>query len=230
MQRLIRLLASIACLSVPGVGTAQVLEYIDCEVRDPASFTAAIEHFFESMSGGFRPSMSIDWDLWNGSSPATHTVIIAYENHRELETFVERLGDNPVFAQLLASVGSVATCANEGLAVQIGAWGNQDAPWEYYAVYPVTTTDGAAYTKAFEDYAESIVDEAPGPIQHYQNRAGEEGVTNFVVFLSPSLASLNEFLDNLTASDAYADFVDEVADIRTLGTATQAQRLITFEP
>lgn len=55
-------------------------------------------------------------------------------------------------------------------------------------------------------------------------------MTNFVVFFSPSLASLNEFLDDLTASEAYADFVEEVADIRTLGTATQSQRLVTWEP
>lgn len=230
MKRFTRLLVPIACLSAPVAGTAQVLEYIDCEVRDLPSFIAATGQFFDSMSGGFRPSISIDWNLWNGSSSATHTVVVQYQSHTELETFIERLGDSAAFAQLVGSVSAVASCANEGLAVQLGVWGDMEAPWEYYAVYPVTVTDGAAYTEAFEDYAASVVDDAPGAIIHYQNRAGQEDVTNFVVFLSPSLASLNEFLDDLTSSAAYADFVDEVAAIRTLGTAGQAQRLITWEP
>ena len=82
-------------------GSAQVLEYIDCEVRDPASFIAASEQFFNAMSGGLRPTISIDANLWNGSSSATHTVIVAYGGHQDLETFINRIDDNPAaYAQL----------------------------------------------------------------------------------------------------------------------------------
>lgn len=144
---------------------------------------------------------------------------------------MERIEGNPAaYGQLLNSINNVAQCQSEGLAVQFGAWGDLEAPFEFIAVYPLTTTDAARYGAALEEYAESISREAPGPIYYYQNRAGREDATHFVVFASPSLASLNEFLDNLTASPAYETFVGDVAEIRTLGTAWQSQRIAFWAP
>lgn len=231
MNRKLFALSSLACLVWHGAGSAQVLEYIDCEVSDSASFMAASERFLDAMSGGERPTVSVDLNLWNGTDPSTHTVVVAYGGHQSLETFFDRIEQNQAaYMQLLSSLNEVSRCVNEGLAVELGGWGDMEAAWEFYAVYPVATTAAAQYAEAFEDFAGAVADDAPGPIYFYENRAGEEGVTHFVVFTSPSLASLNGFLDDLSASSDYASFVEAVADIRTLGTATQAQRIVTWAP
>jgi hypothetical protein len=222
-------LLSVVSASWSSSAFAQAVEYFDCQVRDPASFTAAVEQFYDAMSGGVRPPVFIDTHLWNGSNPATHSVIVIHESHQALEAFLDRIAANPgPYAQLLNSVNNVADCASEGLAVQLNAWGNTETPLKYYALYPVSTTDGARYGAALTEYVESLIDEAPGPIFYYQNRAGLEDVTNFIVFGAGSLAALNSFIDTMTASREYTTFVRSVAAIRTLHTPSQAQRIVSL--
>ncbi len=229
----LKVLIGLIALGLSNLASAQgqVVEYIECTVEDPASFIAAATRFLDSMSGGVRPTFALDETLWNGESDATHAVILEYPDHQSLEAWFDRIGENPAaWMQLMNSISASATCPSEGLAVQRGAWGDTEADWSYYAVYPLNVTDVGLYMDAFEELAEEIADDLPGSLYIFENRAGLAGVTHFAVFFSPSLAALNEYLDTLQESDDFADFLDVVGSIRTVGTATQRRRMITIEP
>jgi hypothetical protein len=183
------------------------------------------------MAGGPRPAISLDAMLWNGENRATHRVIVNYESYQAYESFRGRLVNSAAAMQLGNSIRLSSDCFSEGLAIERRFWGNREAEFEYIAVYPAAVSNSGAYVAALEGLMTSSVGlQAPGPVILYENRAGNEGVSHYVVFLSPTFAALNEHLDRLLASDSYAMFLEEVRDIRELQTANQAQRLRTWEP
>ena len=229
-KKMTQLIVALSVFGITSVGKAQIVQYIGCVVDDVPSLTAAMSSFYDSMAGGARPTVSLDLEIWNGEDPATHTIIVEYPDYQALEAFRSRMAGSVAFLVLGNSFESVASCDTEGLAVEMGFWGDRDAEWEFAAVYPLMATDQGRYADAFAEFAESLIETAPGPIALYQNRAGVQNASNFVVFFASSLAGLNEFIDDILESDGYEEFIEEVTLIRTIGTASQIQRIRTWTP
>jgi hypothetical protein len=226
-----RLFVPIGLLCTWQISNAQALTYADCVVEDVPSVEAAITSFFDSYEGGPRPIIFLDQWLWNGEFSPTHRVIAAYPDYAALEAFRARIFSDEAAALIAGnSFEHAAHCETDGLAVGRGVWGNQDAQAVYWQVYGVSTTDGAAYAAALEELAEAQGDAVPGVILLFENRAGISGDTHLVVIGAPTLTELNEYLDQLFASDDYADFVDDVGSIRTLTWRAQAFRMRAWVP
>jgi hypothetical protein len=221
-----RLVMPFALFAVSSGAMAQALTYVDCEVEDAPSVVAAITRLYDSMEGGARPTIFLDQWIWNGEDPSTHRIVVAYPDYAALEAFRGRVGGTAAQLAIGNTLDVVADCNTNGLAVLRGQWGNQEAPAAaYYAVYGISATDGPAYAAALERLATSQATTAPGSILLFENRAGIRGDTHLVVIGAPTLAGLNEYLDTLYASDEFADFTDDVSDIRTVTWRNQAFRV-----
>lgn len=231
-MKTMKVLFALTLLSLTNVATARVLSVTTCTVEDPSAFAGAITAFHEAMSGGARPEIAIFDVLWNGASPATHNVVVQYDDYAAQDAFRARVRDNGApYAQLLNSVRALAKCPAEGLLVERGSWGDPDVEWEFTAVYPISTTDAGKYAEALDDLGNSDAAQSlPAQMVLWENRAGAQGFTHLVVFTAPTLAGLNTFIDSFLSSGDYGDFVDDVKSIRTLGTASQGQQILRLQP
>ena len=230
-----RLMVGLLLLGTANNVAAEVLTYTSCTVKDPTSFVTALSSFYDEMRAvpaTDRPSAAILQSLWNGPNPTTHSITASYSDYAALEASTARIAANPGgLATFSRTMAAVATCSAEGLLIRRGVWGDEDADWEFLALYPLTVSDVGAYVKAFDKFANSQTGKAaPGPVILWENRAGAQGYTHLVVFTAPSLAILNTFLDSLLASKDYAGFAADVKSIRKLGQGSQSRKILTLEP
>ncbi len=233
--KLTNMMLGLLLLGMVNTVNAEVLTYTSCTVEDPTSFVTALSSFYDEMRAvpaTDRPSAAVLQSLWNGPNPTTHSITASYADYAALEASNARIATNPGgLATFSRTMASVAKCSTEGLLIRRGIWGNENADWEFLALYPLTVSDTGAYVKAFDKFANSRIGQAaPGPVVLWENRAGGQGATHLVVFTAPSLAALNAYIDSLFASKDYAGFVAEVKSIRKLGQGSQSRRILTLEP
>jgi len=231
LKKSVLALVPIFLLGMTNVGAAQVFSYFDCEVSSASAFEDAVTRVHEELSGGLRPTVFLDQSIWNGASETTHVLLLEYANYQDFETVERRIADTPSAALLIESIWEVAECDTEGLAIERGFWGDPEAEWNFYAVIPIVTTDPGLYAEAFGELTDSQSESTSlEGIGLYESRAGGEGANYFVVLGASGMAALNENLDTLQQSDDFADFLEEVASIRTVGPAIQRRRMRTWEP
>ena len=218
-------------LGMSNLAAAQVSSVYECEVESEAAFIDGLNRFYETMAGGFRPVILLDDIVWNGSDESTHRLIFAYADYEEYEVFQGRLADTPEATLVIESTSEIAECNNERLSLERGFWGRQGSDLTFIGLVPIFTSAPAQYAEAFADLANSeIGSSAPGGVGIFESRAGGDGVSFFVTYSAPSMSALNEWVDALTQSDDFADFVEEVGEIRSLGSTAQLRRIRTWQP
>ena len=224
-------LVPVFLLGMTDFSAAHVFEYFECEADNAAAFEDAITRVHEELAGGLRPTAFLDADIWNGPSENTHFLLLHYDSYQDWETIGRRIADTPSAQLAIENTWEVADCDSDGLAVERGFWGDPEAPWNFYAVLPITTSDAAGYAEAFGELSEFQMENSTLlGVGLYEIRAGGNG-ENFVVAIgASSMAVLNENLDMLSESDEFSEFLDEVSDIRTVGISIQRRRLRTWEP
>ena len=223
-------LVAVFLTGMSNVASAQVLQVVGCEVENPDEFSAMINRLYDAMSGGYRPTVTLVQNTINGPSDQTHTVLVEHPDYEGYQAWSERLGQTPAAQLIFAGSEHNQECGNQGLSIEIASWGDRDAEWGYNAVFPITTSDADAYAAALADLSTSDTGEnAPGATILYESRAGSTS-THVVALLAPDFATLNNYLDTLFESDDFEDFIDEVAEIRSLGLRTQNRRVRTWEP
>ena len=228
---LLRTFVSVFLIGISNLGYGQALTYNDCVVHDVPSLEDAISRFYNTLSAEVKPEIYLDEWLWNGEFDVTHRVIVSYPDYASLEALRGSIAANPApWLVASASLQNASVCRTDGLSVMRGFWGNTQSQNVYWQVYGVSTSDGAGYAEALGDLAEAQGNAAPGVILLFENRAGISGDTHLVVIGAPTLTSLNEYLDQLFASDDFADFQDEVGATRRLTWRAQARRARTWTP
>jgi hypothetical protein len=82
----------------------------------------------------------------------------------------------------------------------------------YLAAYLINTTDPATYRTAVAEMTKAIGN--PGVMRLVAMRTGDMSVTHAVLIGGADFKAVNEYLDKMYASDAYAKFVAKVRGIR----------------
>ena len=101
-------------------------------------------------------------------------------------------------------------------------WRNHGAA----AVVFLTVRDPATYTAAFAELSGAM--DNPGSVRLMEIRAGGMGTTHLAILTGSGTAAVNEYMDELLASDAFADFVAKVGEIRSVITASMFRRVKTY--
>ena len=228
-SRSVKFLVAVILFGMSHVGAAQVLHYMGCELEKTSEFAEMINDVYASLDGGERPTVSLMINFLNGPNDQTHTVLTEHDDYESFDAWGGAL-QTPEAALIIERAEDLAVCENEGLLIERASWGDRDAEWRNNAVFPVTTSDAEAYAAALDElFTSETGANAPGATILYESRAGST-ITHVVVALAPSFAALNDYLDTFFQSDDYEDFVDDVAEIRTVGVRTQSIRYRTWEP
>ncbi len=226
----VKLAVASLLLCVAQASSAQVLQIIGCTVEKPGPFAGIVNQIWETMSDGYRPTVTLIATAVNGPNPQTHTVVLNHPDYERYEAWGARVAESPA-AQLILERGSdISECNNQALLIERASWGNVGEEWAWNAVFPVTASDSATYAEAFGDLMTSDTGESvTGSTVLYEARAGGTN-THLIAVLSPSFAALNRDLDTLFSSDDYDDFIDAVGENRVLGVRSQSRHVRTWTP
>jgi hypothetical protein len=208
-------------LTVAATANAQIVIYRSCVMGDMPTAIAALTAFYDAISGVEKPAATLYNDIFNGDSPVTHVLVEDFTSYEALEAWRDRVAESPAALLQLVASASTAACQSEGLALEVGFWGNREGLPDYHFVFPISNTDATRYAAAFGQLAENL--DSPGPTGLYVNRSGVPDATHFVVQWGPSLAALNHWADQYPQSEAFQRFSQEVNAIRTVGPILQRQ-------
>ena len=85
---------------------------------------------------------------------------------------------------------------------------------DYLLVYLVNVQDPAVYAAALEEMNDAL--DNPGVLRLVAMRTGSRAVTHAVLIGGKDFAAVNEYMDDLYASDAFRTFVSKVSGIRSV--------------
>jgi len=212
------------CLSANALADS-VERYVSLDVHNPNAFVMAFEDF-----RGTGIMDGTEASLWaatfNGSDPTSHVLAISYDDYAELQRIDDRVRPSREWVDYLNAIDGTNELTALGMGIERYAngsgWHNHGAAM----VFNMTVRDPGTYAPAFVELVESM--ENPGSTRLIEIRAGGEGATHLALITAPDFVTLNTFMDELFASDAYARFARKVGDIRTINTTSIYRRVMTW--
>jgi hypothetical protein len=216
----------VALLSLSATAGAQAIESVfGLDVNNPRAFVAALGTLNASNPTSGQ-TVTVWANVYDGSSPATHTVVVGYDTLEQREAAVTQRNASKGWVDFQQTLVGVSDLVNTSMAVEAFREGSGWAGHGALSATLMTVTDPAEYAGAFSRLVDRI--DNPGSIRLMQMPFGGEGVTHVVLFSAPDSAVLTTFLTEMVASDVYQDFVDDVEDIRTLRTVNLYRRVVSF--
>lgn len=153
---------------------------------------------------------------------ATHTIVADYDSYADRDNMDKARIESHGWANyLLATQGSKLVSAD--LAIVVDDHGKDRHEAGYLVVYTMQVLDPGVYRAALKKLNDAIGN--PGVLRLVALRSGPMDITHAVLIGAPDFAAANEYLDKLFASDAFAAFVGEVGDIRTVKNVAMYRRV-----
>ena len=216
--------SSILCFMAVA-SAAPVEAVLGVRVNNPGVFMAAMEMLYRS--DAVDDQHATVWAAaFDGSSPATHTVVVEYDSIEHYDRAVTQRNASPTWPRFGAMMRDASELLSTRMAVQLMVKGSGWRDHGALVATSMSVSDPAAYAAAFSKWTDAI--DNPGSIRLMQMRFGGQGTTHVALFSGPNAAALNNSLDKMLASDAYARFARDVADIREIRTTTMYRRIRTF--
>jgi hypothetical protein len=215
-----------ALLALTSAAQAEPVQAVhSLAVENSAAFLGSLDTLFESDDLADL-KVSVWAASYDGSSPTTHVIVeefTDYDDHDRKTAARVGSDDWPRFV-----VSSNHTYSNTGSALHVqrlvdgSGWRNHGAA----AVFVMSITDPGTYVDAFNEMVGAV--DNPGSVRLMEARAGGMGVTHLAIITGESMASVNEYIDELFASRAYRTFAGKVSDIRKIRTVSLYRRIRTY--
>ena len=198
---------------------------IGLDVHNPRAMVAALDKLYSSdaMSG---QKATLWAGTFRGSSPSTHTVVVEYDSYADQEKKLKKRNASPDWLRFIQTLDGVSSVKSTRMAIQRSVEGSGWRDHGAMTAFTMAVSDPATYAAAFAEMIDSTGN--PGSIRLMEMRFGGEGTTHVVLISAPGSAVLNEYLDELLASDAYRTFAGKVSGIRTIRTVTMLTRVRSF--
>lgn len=215
--------AAVACLALGAGASAEPLEVaIGLDVDNPSVFMTAMERLQESDDvRGARVSLWMP--EFGPGDAASHVVVVEYDDYDDYETRSERRLASPDWQTYLGMVSDSSRLVASSLMIERmiegEGWRNHGAA----AVFVMTVSEPAKYAQALEQLVSG--QGHPGSIRLMEVRAGGEGATHVVIVTAPGFVALNEYFDELFASEDFRRFADQVRSSRTIYSVNQYRRI-----
>lgn len=160
-----------------------------------------------------------------GEYGSSHLVVEDFDNYKQyMATTGARVGSHAWSRYRLETMDSEYRGSNIFTVVDDHGAPRHSAG--YLAAYLIHTTDAATYRSAIADLNAAIGN--PGVLRLVAMRTGTRNFTHAVLIGGADFEAVNAFIDRLTASDAYADFVEKVGDIRKVVGLSMYRRVATW--
>lgn len=161
-----------------------------------------------------------------GSAEATHLVVEDFDSYDEyMDSTAKRLASPGWSRYMLETIADSEYLGSE-LVMVIDDHGAARRSAGYLVAVLINTTDPAAYRKAVADLGRAVGN--PGVMRLVSLRSGSMAVTHAVLFGGQDFKAVNEYLDKLYASDAFAKFAAKVGPIRKVVGVDMYQRVATW--
>ena len=217
---------SAALASIAGVAIAGPVEsVIGLDVHNPGAFLGAVRNYYGSDES--HGNMTIWAVEFSGETETSHLAIGDFESYADYEKVTSDRRAGTAWVAFAAPLADIVDVESRLMAVERfregSGWRNHGA----MAAFVMTVTDPAEYVEAFTKMVDSS--ENPGSVRLMEMRFGAQGATHAALISAASITALNEYLDELLASDAYRKFADDVSDIRTIHNVQMLRRVVSYD-
>ena len=215
--------ASMALLGTSGLVSAAPVEAVyGFKVENPRAFVAALDTLLASDELK-EAKVSLWATAFNGPNPTTHLIVTDHQSHDAYQKMTSTRLASDAWPSYLLAVNDIADLTGETLFIERMKEGGNWREHGAVAAYVMSVSDGRRYAEAFR----TLIDDAghPGSVRLMEARAGAMGYSHVVLITAPGMAELNNYLDKLLASDAYAKFTGKVADFRKINTVSMYSRV-----
>jgi hypothetical protein len=225
-------IASVLALTL-GSATAvadPVETYIGLNAAAPSAVVSALDTLFAS-DAGKGSKVYLVRSVFDGEDPVTHFLVSEYDNFADYDKMTASRVRSSGWGDAMAAVNRHAEPIRSGIGIiraDYGSgWPDRD---NFIMVFSLKVADANKYAEALDELANSdIGKQAPGITRLLENRSAGAAPSHYVVMSAPTFAALNEHLDAMFASEAYADFNDEVSDIRDIVGTSSYRKVKVWE-
>ncbi len=209
-------------LLIGGYAQAQAIEAVySLKFDSTSAVKAAMTKLFEDddLRGSKATLYAHDYGVPGAGS---HTIVADYDSYAERDKLDKARTESHGWARyLLATQGSELVSAD--LVTVIKDYGKPRHTAGYLVVYTMQVGDPGRYAAALDKLHDAIGD--PGVLRLVAVRSGPAKMSHAVLIGADDFTAANEYLDKLLTSDAYASFVEEVADIRKIHNVAMYERV-----
>ena len=188
------------------------------QVSNPPAIVGAIDKFASSECGKkFPADMTLMAETINGSSPATHFLILSFETRADFQKAGQLANSCPEAAAMLQSFVASASQVRNSLNVPVAEFGDWTKD-SIFLRYDVTLKNETAYIEAWTEMMDSLSTEDSVNGSYGINRAfaGNDQSTHFVYIGASDFDSLTANQQTLTTSSDFAKFSRKVGNNRTV--------------
>lgn len=188
------------------------------QVSNPPAIVGAIDKFASSECGKkFPADMTLMAETINGSSPATHFLILSFETRADFQKAGQLANSCPEAAEMLRSFVSSASQVRNSLNLPVAEFGDWTKD-SIFLRYDVTLKNETAYIEAWTEMMDSLSTEDSVNGSYGINRAfaGNDQSTHFVYIGASDFDSLTANQQTLTTSSDFAKFSRKVGNNRTV--------------
>ena len=186
------------------------------QVSNPPAIVGAIDKFASSECGKkFPADMTLMAETINGSSPATHFLILSFETRADFQKAGQLANSCPEAAAMLQSFVSSASQVRNSLNLPVAEFGDWTKD-SIFLRYDVTLKNETAYIEAWTEMMDSLSTEGSVNGSYGINRAfaGNDQSTHFVYIGASDFDSLTANQQTLTTSPDFAKFSRKVGNNR----------------
>ncbi len=195
-----------------GVQAQQFEAVYSFEGVTSSTATAAMEdlHSDPAMKGtGGVTLYAADFGVQEGS----HKIVADFSNYSERDERGEKRRASHGWSRWQLAMQDAEFVAANMVGV-VADHGKPRHTADYLLVFLLNVQDPAAYAEAMEEMNDAL--DNPGVLRLVAMRSGSRAVTHAVLVGGDDFASVNEYMDELYASDAFGAFAAKVSGIRTV--------------
>ena len=161
-----------------------------------------------------------------GDLPVSHLVVEDFDSYDEYMDSTAKRFASPGWARYALESEVYTHYRGSNLVTVVDDHGGKRRSAGYLAAYLVNATDAAAYRAGIADLNRALGN--PGVMRLVAFRSGNMAATHAVLIGGSDFKAVNEYLDKLFASDAFAKFTAKVGPTRKLVSVQMYQRVGTW--
>ena len=161
-----------------------------------------------------------------GEAGASHLVVEDFDDYAAYMSSTAKRVASPAWSRYMLATYDNSEYLNSQAILVVDDHGAPRHTAGYLAAILIQTSDAATYREAIAELAKALG--TPGVLRLVQMRTGSTAVTHAVLVGGPDFKAVNEYLDKLYVSDAFATFTKKVGSTRKVVGTDMYRRVATW--
>ena len=161
-----------------------------------------------------------------GDASSSHLVVEDFDDYAAYMGSTASRVASPGWSRYLLATNDNSKYLGSNMVLVVDDHGAPRHTAGYLAAILIQTSDAPMYRAAIAELGKALGN--PGVLRLVQMRTGSAAVTHAVLVGGPDFKAVNEYLDKLWASDAFAAFAAKVGSIRKVVEIDMYRRVATW--